>query len=52
MHLSECGGKLKLIAIIEEPAVSEKILKHNGLDPPPPCAKAQRVDLFEAVEAA
>jgi hypothetical protein len=45
----ECGGKLKLIAIIEAPAVIEKILKHIGLDPqPPPRAKARRVALFEA----
>jgi hypothetical protein len=43
----QCGGKLKLIAVIEEPAVIEKILKHIGLDPqPPPRAKARRVDLF------
>ena len=48
-----CGGKLKLIAVIEEPDVIEKILKHIGLDPqPPPRAKPRRVDLFEAVEAA
>ena len=44
-----CGGKLKLIAIIEAPAVIEKILKHIGLDPqPPPRAKARRVELFGA----
>jgi hypothetical protein len=44
-----CGGKLKLIAIIEEPAVIEKILMHIGLDPqPPPRAKARRVDFFQA----
>ena len=44
-----CGGKLKLIAVIEEPAVIEKILMHIGLDPqPPPRAKARRVDLFQA----
>ena len=30
-----CGGKLKLIAIIEEPAVIEKILTHLGLSPQP-----------------
>jgi hypothetical protein len=42
-----CGGKLKLIAVIEEPAVIEKILKHIGLDPqPPPRAKARRVELY------
>ena len=44
-----CGGKLKLIAIIEEPAVIEKILKHIGLDPqPPPRTPARkRAELFE-----
>jgi hypothetical protein len=48
------GGKLKLIAVIAEPAVIEKILKYIGLDPqPPPIAPVQRrVELFEAVEAA
>ena len=45
----ECGGKLKLIAVIEEPAVIEKILMHIGLDPrPPPIAPARkRADLLE-----
>ena len=44
-----CGGKLKLVAVIEEPAVIEKILKHIGLDPqPPPRTPARkRVDLLE-----
>ena len=44
-----CGGKLKLIAVIEEPAVIEKILKHIGLDPrSPPIAPARRrADLLE-----
>jgi Putative transposase len=31
-----CGGKLKLVAVIEEPAVIEKILTHLGLSPQPP----------------
>jgi hypothetical protein len=49
----KCGGKLKLIAVIEEPDVIEKILKHIGLHPqPPPRERARRVDLFEAVEVA
>jgi hypothetical protein len=44
-----CGGKLKLIAVIEEPAVIRKILAHIGLDPqPPPVAPARlRADLLE-----
>lgn len=28
----KCGGKVKIIACIEDPAVIEKILKHVGLD--------------------
>jgi hypothetical protein len=45
----ECGGKLKLIAVIEQAHVIEKILKHIGLDPrPPPTAPARkRADLLE-----
>ena len=44
-----CGGKLKLVAVIEEPAVIEKTLTHLELSPqPPPRAKARRVDLFQA----
>jgi hypothetical protein len=43
------GGALKLIAVIEESVVIEKILKHIGLDPqPPPRANARRVELFRA----
>lgn len=44
-----CGGKLKLIAIIEEPAVIEKILTHLGLSPqsPPRTPARKRVDLLE-----
>ena len=44
-----CGGKLKLIAVIEEPAVIEKIHTHLGLSPqPPPIAPARkRAELFE-----
>jgi hypothetical protein len=48
-----CGGKLKLIAVIEEQAVIEKILKHIGLDAqPPPREPARRVGLFQDIEAA
>jgi hypothetical protein len=28
----KCGGKVKIIAAIEDPDVIEKILKHLGLD--------------------
>ncbi len=42
-----CGGKLKMIADIEEPAVIEKILTHLGLSAPPPRAKARRLDVLE-----
>ena len=42
------GGKLKLIAVIEEPAVIERILTHLGLSSQlPPRARARRVDLFQ-----
>ncbi len=45
----ECGGKLKIIAAIEEPAVIERILTHLGLAAqPPPRAPARRVELFQA----
>ena len=44
----QCGGKLKLVAVIEEPAVIEKILTHLGLcAQPPPRAPARRVELFQ-----
>ena len=44
-----CGGKLKVIAVIEELAVIERILTHLGLcAQPPPRAPARRVDLFQA----
>jgi hypothetical protein len=44
-----CGGKLKLVAVIEEPAVIGNILAHLGLDPqPPPIAPARmHADLLE-----
>ena len=46
---SSCGGKLKLVAVIEEPAVIEKILTHLGLaaQPPPRAPARRRVDLLE-----
>jgi hypothetical protein len=44
-----CGGKLKIMAAIEEPAVIEHILTHLGLSAqPPPRAPARRVDLLQA----
>ncbi|MBC7623370.1 MAG: hypothetical protein H7232_08295 [Aeromicrobium sp.] len=40
-----CGGQLKLIAAIEEPAVIQRILTHLGLaTQPPPRAPVVRVD--------
>ena len=48
-HCPHCGGQLKLIAAIEEPAVIQRILTHLGLAAqPPPRAPARRVDLFQA----
>ena len=44
-----CGGKLKIIAAIEEPAVIERILTHLGLaSQPPPRTSARRVELLRA----
>ncbi len=44
-----CGGKLKIIAVIEEPALIERILTHLGLSAqPPPRTPARRVDIFQA----
>ena len=44
-----CGGKLKIIAAIEESAVIERILTHLGLSAqPPPRTPARRVDPFQA----
>jgi len=44
-----CGGLLKRIAAIEEPAVIQRILTHPGLAAqPPPRAPAVRVDLLPA----
>ena len=45
----QCGGNLKIVAAIEEPAVIERILTHLGLcAQPPPRAPARRFDLFQA----
>ena len=44
----QCGGKLKIIAAIEEPAVIERILTHLGLSAqPPPRTPARRVELCQ-----
>ena len=44
-----CGGQLKLIAAIEEPAVIARILTHLGLaEQPPPRAPPVRLDLLQA----
>jgi len=43
-----CGGKLKIIAVIEQPDVIERMLTHPGLSGrPPPRAAARREELFE-----
>ena len=48
-HCPQCGGQLKLIAAIEEPAAIARILTHLGLAAqPPPRAPARRVDLLQA----
>ena len=49
MERCACGGKLKFVAVIEQPEVIEKILTHLGLAAqPPPIAPARREWLFEA----
>ena len=48
-HCPHCGGALKIIAAIEEPAVIARILTHLGLSAqPPPRSPARRIDLFQA----
>ena len=45
-----CGGKLKFVAVIEQPEVIEKILTHLGLSPQPlPIAPARRACFVCAV---
>ena len=41
-HCPQCGGDLKIIAAIEEPAVIVKILTHLGL----PARAARRLEFF------
>ena len=46
-HCPHCGGNLKIIAAIEEPAVMAKILVHLGLPTrAPPRSPARSFDLF------
>jgi hypothetical protein len=48
-HCSNCGGRLKIIAAIVDPAVITKILTHLHLPArAPPRSPARRVDLFQA----
>ncbi len=47
-HCPHCGGKLKIIAAIEEPGVIAKILAHLGLPTrAPPRSPARSFDLLE-----
>ena len=48
-HCPQCGGTLKIIAPIEEPAVIVRILTHLGLPArAPPRAQARPLSLFQA----
>ena len=48
-HCPACGGALKIIAAIEEPAVIVRILTHLGLPAhAPPRSPAQALSLFQA----
>ena len=48
-HCPQCGGALKIIAAIEEPAVIVKILTHLGLPArAPPRSPARPLALFQA----
>jgi hypothetical protein len=48
-HCPNCGGRLKIIAAIEEAPVIVRILAHLGLPTrAPPRAPARRLDLFQA----
>ena len=47
-HCPHCGGRLKIIAAIEDPTVIVSILTHLGLPArAPPRCPARRVDLFQ-----
>jgi hypothetical protein len=45
----QCGGNLKIIAAIEEPALIERMLTHLGLcAQPPPRSPARQFHIFQA----
>jgi Putative transposase len=49
-HCPNCGGRLKIIAAIEDPPVIVKILSHRGLPTrAPPHAPVRRFDLFQTI---
>jgi hypothetical protein len=49
-HCPNCGGRLKIIAAIEDPPVIVTILSHLGLPTrAPPRAPARRFDLFQTI---
>jgi hypothetical protein len=43
-----CGGRLRLVALIEEPRVIERILRHLGMPAEVPAARAARAPPFWA----
>lgn len=45
-----CGGKVKVVAAIEEPVVIKKILIHLGLSPHPPPKFSARYDPYEEAD--
>ncbi len=48
-HCPQCGGDMKIIVAIEEPAVIARILTHLGLPArAPPRSPARRLGLFQA----
>jgi len=48
-HCAHCGGRLKILAAIVDPAVITTILTHLHLSArAPPRSPARRVDLFQA----
>lgn len=42
MACEKCGGRMKFLALIEDPAVIRKILDHLGLPPEPPRPRPAR----------